>query len=610
MSDLTCADIEIRECIDKSRSFVMVAGAGSGKTSSLASALRYVKLKYGVRFKQNNQKVVYIADTKRAKEEMKRNLNNEDFYEVETIHSFLWNEISRFTNDIANLIYEQIVPASIKQCKVAMNGSRSKKEKAQVDIEKLEGILGCVLNITKFEYEDSDYSNFKDGKIGHYDVIKVATKLIKHRPVLQKIIGNKYPFIFVDETQDIDGDVIDAFNAIVENNDSFNVGYFGDPMQQIYDSGIGDIIGPKNHIVIKKNENYRSAPEIVKLGNRLRKDLQQISVGENAPIEGEVKLNIVQAEDPGASRNRYTNAQLDRALRMYDAVLGRIGWIDNKNSKCLFLARQIIAKRLKFIDLHHIFNGCHASQQAKTSFENGSHFLLKPFIKVIWPLVAAFENGDGREALRVLRTQSPLFYVDIPNDRRSVKKVLSLVNRHLDRLQELWRTGAIKDVLKYAYKNRLCPANSILVSHLYREQRTEEYKEELHYMEKTDWLVDEIFATNIGALEAYAEFINNRTPFSTQHGVKGEEYDNVLVFFDDVEASWSKYSFLKLFLPRLFGDGTDGQIRRTRRLAYVCLTRARRVLQIVLFCLRPIEAKEELVSKGLLEEEQIRIIEL
>lgn len=589
----------------------MVAGAGSGKTSSLASASRYVKSMFGVRFKQNKQKVVCITYTKRAREELKRRLIDQEFYEVETIHNFLWNEISRFTNDIANLIYEQIVPESIEQCKVAMNGSRSKKEKAQADIENLEEVLGCVLNITKFEYEDSGYSNFKDGKIGHYDVIKVGTNLIKHRPVLQKIIGNKYPFIFVDEAQDTDGDVIDALNAIVENNNSFNVGYFGDPLQQIYDSGIGEIRGPKNHKVIRKNENYRSAPEIVKLTNKLRNDaLQQISAGETSQIQGEVTLNLVQAENPEASRNRYSTAQIDQALRKYDAVLGRIGWIDGKKSKCLFLAWQIIVERLKFPDLYQMFNGCHASQQSKTSFENGSHFLLKPFIQVIWPLVSAFENGDDHEALRVLRTQSPLFHVGIPNDRRSVKEVLMLANRHLERIRDLWRTGAMRDVLIYAYENRLCKANSILESHLFREQRTEEYKEELHQMEKTDWLVDKFFATNVGEIRAYADFINNKTPFSTQHGVKGEEYDNVLVFFDDVEAAWSEYSFSKLLLPSLYGNGTDGQITRTRRQAYVCFTRARRVLQIVLFCLRPSAAKVELVSNGLFDKEQIRIIEL
>ena len=84
----------------------------------------------------------------------------------------------------------------------------------------------------------------------------------------------------------------------------------------------------------------------------------------------------------------------------------------------------------------------------------------------------------------------------------------------------------------------------------------------------------------------------------TQHGVKGEEYDDVLVLFDDVEAAWSVYSFAKLFPPGVAGEGTSGQIERSLRLAYVCFTRAQKTLRIVLFCPSPGEAKTELVAKG------------
>ena len=38
----TPADREVRECLSEARSFVMVAGAGAGKTTSLIKALAYL----------------------------------------------------------------------------------------------------------------------------------------------------------------------------------------------------------------------------------------------------------------------------------------------------------------------------------------------------------------------------------------------------------------------------------------------------------------------------------------------------------------------------------------------------------------------------------------
>ena len=38
----TDTDAQIRACIDSSKSFIMTAGAGSGKTTSLVKALGYI----------------------------------------------------------------------------------------------------------------------------------------------------------------------------------------------------------------------------------------------------------------------------------------------------------------------------------------------------------------------------------------------------------------------------------------------------------------------------------------------------------------------------------------------------------------------------------------
>jgi DNA helicase-2/ATP-dependent DNA helicase PcrA len=101
-----------------------------------------------------------------------------------------------------------------------------------------------------------------------------------------------------------------------------------------------------------------------------------------------------------------------------------------------------------------------------------------------------------------------------------------------------------------------------LAENLNREPRDEEYDQDVHTEEKSDWLADQFLTMSTNELLAYYEFASDHTPLSTQHGSKGEEYEDVLVVFDDIEAGWNMYSFNKLLTPAVAGDGTEGQLTR------------------------------------------------
>ena len=63
---LTSADKEIRECIADRRSFSMIAGAGSGKTTSLERALKYLRENEAHWLRRDGKKILCITYTKRA----------------------------------------------------------------------------------------------------------------------------------------------------------------------------------------------------------------------------------------------------------------------------------------------------------------------------------------------------------------------------------------------------------------------------------------------------------------------------------------------------------------------------------------------------------------
>ena len=213
-------------------------------------------------------------------------------------------------------------------------------------------------------------------------------------------------------------------------------------------------------------------------------------------------------------------------------------------------------------------------------------------------------------AIDILRRESPAFNIQGSNSSRPLREMIDLSNRLLDDLAGLWIAGTIRQILGFCRENQLLRISDRLAEQLDRQPRCDEYSEEEFGEDKGDWLADQFFQMKAGELQAYCDFLDENTAYSTQHGVKGEQYPNVLVVYDDVEASWTNYSFGKLLTPRTLGNPTDGQLDRGKKLAYVCFSRAEINLRILLFTPKPAAAKQELIGRGLLQAEQVRILPL
>ncbi len=607
--ELTDADVKIRQCLDDERSFSVVAGAGSGKTTSLVIALDYIREAKGKLLRRDDKKIACITFTNRAVSIISERLGWDDIYLVTTLHSFLWGEIKRFTNDIRLCLGDTLIPAQIEKHRERDNGGNSQRAiAARERVTSLTDDLTALGDIEKFKYDDtSSFSNYSEGRLSHDDIIAVSGLMISQNGILQKVIGQKYPYIFIDEAQDTFGEIVEAFNTACAKDGLPIVGYFGDPMQQIYDRGMGNFGAPEGSLAITKQENFRCAPQVIELLNSFRQDVQQFAAGENANIEGSVELVLVQSENPEAPRNRYSDEQLDRAATKFDVILDSWGWRDQQNVKLLFLVRQMIARRLGFSDFHKLFTGQYASSRAQEDYESGEHSLLKPFVRSIWPLVERYKHYDIRSVMNILRENSPAFDPEGENTKKSLKEMLELAELLVNELSERWDSDDLGTILRFARDNQLCNLSDRLLEDLDREPMQEDYDKNEHSTEKGRWLADSFFAMDTSKIAKYVDFVNDNTPFSTQHGVKGEEYSNVVVVFDDTEAAWNTYSFTKALTPGTSGEGTEGQLDRSRKLAYVCFSRAEVNLKVILFTPNPESAKAELIGEGLFTEGQISI---
>ena len=605
----TKADKQIELCLTDNLSFYVVAGAGSGKTTSLISALQHIQFAHGKRLRRNGQRVVCVTYTKRAVAVISERLAWDELFCVSTLHSFLWGEIKRFHGEIRAALHDELLPTYIAKHREEDDGKATKKAtEARAKADKLEQERDQLKSIDVFEYGDSPFSDFAKGELGHDDMIAVAAILIRGNERLQRIIGQKYPYIFVDEAQDTHDVVVEAFNTLCGKPGLPLVGYFGDPLQQIYDKRAGDFKGPEGSLRIPKEENFRSTKSVIALLNAFRTDLQQVAAGPNGMHEGSVRIRLLLSEEGKGERKRQTPEQLDASSLLLDKTLAEWGWTEGNDIKFLFLVRQMIARRQKFAELNELFNGDFASQRAHDEFEKGEHFLIRPFVSTLYPLICAYRADDRRRQIDILRTNAPAFDPKGENAKVSLANMLKRANANLKTLDDLCTNKTTKEVFKFCEDNRLCDVPQRLSDHLNRPPRAETYNDELNSAEKGDWLADAFFAIGLPQIERYCEFVTENTVFSTQHGVKGEQYDRVLVVFDDAGSAWNNYSFSRTLTPKTAGkEPTEGQLRLTTRMAYVCFSRARHDLRIVMYTSSPAAARTELIEKGLFKPEQIEI---
>lgn len=603
------ADARVRQCLDERRSFAMIAGAGSGKTSSLVDALRQIRDREGAILRRHGQRIACITFTKRAVEVIKSRLGFDDLYLVSTLHGFLWGQISRFHDDIREALRERRIPTLIEKAKKDDNGGKSKKAlKARAKIERLNADLSSIKSVKSFNYTDTNFSDYESGEIGHDDVIEIATYLFANNSTFRRITGLRFPYIFVDEAQDTFEGIVSGLNLVCGGAGLPLIGYFGDPWQQIYDQSTGVFAPPEGGEVITKTENFRCSKSVIRLLNAYRGDVEQYAAGDNKTCEGSVEFRLLKAEEPTEPRKRYAEDQIDRALARMDAVVADWGWDGREDVMKLFLARQMIARRLGFAELNRLFTGDYASSRAQDAFEAGEHFLLKPFLSTICPLITAEKQGDGRRIIDLLRRDSPAFAVDGLNAGKSLKMMIETSKALVSQLQDMWVTDKIGNILRFCIDKQVVRPSEKVIDHLGRDPRVEAFNEDLHAIDKGDWLADAFFQMTGEQVARYADYIANNTAYSTQHGVKGEEYSKVMVVYDDVEAAWSQYSFNKTLTPLTAGEPTERQRSLTQKLSYVSFSRAREDLRVLMFTNDPEAARAELIGRKLLDSHQIRVM--
>ncbi|CAD7731429.1 ATP-dependent DNA helicase Rep [Xanthomonas hydrangeae] len=614
----TPADLEVRACLDREppRSFVVVAGAGSGKTTSLIKALAHLGETRGPALRRAGQKIACITYTEVAVGEISEDVGVSPLFQISTIHSFLWSIVRPFHSDILVWVQDRIKEKIAERCEHFNKPRTQEKTKARLEQEMvdLEAELAEVHKVEKFDYGTG--SSYAEGILGHDDILKLAPACIVVRPLLRQVIAARFPYIFVDESQDTHPDVVMALQTIAAEHPELCVGFFGDPMQRIYMGGAGPIELGEDWSEITKPENFRCPRAVLDVINAIRAEgdgLEQtrgrtrMVDGHEQPVEGTSNLFVLPSDGDRTAClmavRQWLSEQTDDTQWLND--------VRESDVRLLVLVHRMAASRLGFPSLYAALND-RAPMSLSEGLSDGTAWPLLPFVQHILPLVVSEQAGENFNVISILRSVSPKLEPDRLSGQDTAT-VLSDLQQAVRTLVELLAEGSqatILDVLKHVRDSELLRLDDRFDAHLAddpQNNHTSGYDN-----------VQAFIACGIQNLWAYQRYFSEESPFATHHGVKGAQFERVLVVIDDDEANYRQYSYGKYlgYTPLSENDdehiaaGEESVLDRTRRLFYVCCSRATKDLAVVIFVPNVEVARAAIIEKKLFPQNVIRGAEL
>lgn len=600
------ADDLIKKCLkmDNPKSFFMFAGAGSGKTRSLVKALNYINTSIGTTLLQSGRKVAVITYTNAASEEIKQRAQYNPLFEISTIHSFSWSLISAYTNDIRDWLKAKL-EKRIDELTQQQSKSRSKTSKAYLErankIVKRTERLRYLDTVKRFIY-NPDGLNLEANSLDHAEVIQITADFLTLKPTFKAVFIDKYPIVLIDESQDTKKELISVlFSVQQEYKDRFLLGLFGDTMQRIYLDGKEDLAEsiPDDWEKPCKVMNHRSQKRIVDLCNNIRKDadgIQQCSRTDKP--NGIVRVFITDNEDAFAceqiARNRMSR------------ITGDNDWENIEKVKSLTIEHKMAASRLGFKSFFDYMNNVNSYKQGLVK---GNLSVISLFTHILIPLQDAYYSDNQFEIMRIIREHSIDFerHKDsltsgvIESLKQSVEELLSLLsNEH----------STCRDLLNIVYEKRLFQLHKDLLRLLedFPSEDDNEYDKYINLKKALDSEFIEI--------KRYYTYVQGKASFDTHQGVKGLEFDRVMVIIDDKESKGTTFSY-----NRLFGvedkterdkknerEGRETSLDRTRRLLYVTCSRAKESLAIVYYTPSIDDTYKAILSTEWFTEEEIEAL--
>ncbi|NQY30668.1 MAG: ATP-dependent helicase [Flavobacteriaceae bacterium] len=668
---------EIEKCIKEKQNFVLQGGAGSGKTETLKQTLGFISQKYP------DKKAACITHTNLAAAEIASRVGKS--YTISTIHSFLNDLIKDFKINIHQVVFEifKLNKVERKELSFYDGDERLQKKEEHKNYKKLyekygkqlfkikkesigkvvgkpeydkkpvsfndklntkienlnleiEGIIAKTdyKDKNKVKYNETKFDSLKNLTFGHDSLLTISHLLFGKYDLLGKILNDKFDFIFIDEYQDTNEQIIDVFLNSIPNTNKTIVGFFGDSMQGIYDDGIGDVnsyISSGQLIKIEKEDNFRCSEQVISFINQFRNDdLKQIvALKKDETIEhrqgfGKLYYSIYNDKKPNSHSN---SDDKEKYLSILNSLIKEVEK-ENKGFKKLMLTNKSISIEVGFRELYRIFDDRYLDVKDEIekvlsriqmidlaelfcAYKNNRYnFVISELKNAGFVIKSITDKARIKECFeKILKPDcSAIEAIEIAFENKLIKKseaFSNYENRKDERLKEF------KNNKEYQGFKKLFNEGHNTFSKMSKEKSDfhKEKFEELEYLLKEENFYTDIFSEKLSFSEVinYYKYITEleenieekeKIEFMTMHKTKGSSIENVIVVLD--EYFWSKYDFKTIFN----NETSDKKYDKTLKLFYVACSRAKS--NLINVRLIPNE-EEEIIKKYFTESKKIEL---
>ncbi|MES2479456.1 MAG: UvrD-helicase domain-containing protein [Bacteroidota bacterium] len=548
------------QTLEAKKNFIFEAGAGAGKTFSLLEALKFLIDKDARAFLRDHKKIACITFTNIAKEQIDKRTDKHPIVHSDTIHGFCWSMINSFQNEIRKLLptigdWEDRITEFFNAALTSESGD----DNAEFNTFEVLGKKPVIYELGYASIEDDSIT------LHHDDVVNLMVALLDNEK-FRNLLISKYPVIFIDEYQDTFAPfAAKLLQYFVTPETGPLIGFFGDHWQKIYGKGCGKIDNEKL-IVIPKNANFRSVPNVVNILNHMRpgllQDVKDITSQGFAAVyhtnawSGARRTGSHWAGDlPSQNAHEYLNY-----LRQ---ILEQSEWdFAPEKTKILMLTHNVLAEEQGYRQLADIFTH-------NDSFIKKEDKYIEFFVDFIEPICEAYEGKRYGEMFAIIGNSK--YGISAHSDKILWQEVMT-------ELIAIRNSGTIGEVLSFLYGvGKLKISNAVdQLEKMYNSYVSEPNVDEPSKITR----IRKLKALPYTEIISFTKFITAHTPFATKHSVKGDQFENVLVV---VGRGWNQYNFDQMLA--WFNDGVPpGKIEtfeRSRNLFYVACSRPMKRLGIL-----------------------------
>ena len=627
--------------ISKNKSTLFNAGAGAGKTYSLIECLKYVIREEGRNLENKNKKVICITYTNVATNEIKERLGNTNLILVSTIHERIWSLINNklYQSKLVEIHFEY-TKEKIKEENEKLKKNKkyllyNKEEKSYINeiisktnikiqflnkdnfeeelkkenisdeiffdmkvtnfkeiykkLKKISKLENCLKEIENKKYKNIEYTplfNFDvlhKMKISHDTLLEYGYRMIKKFDLLKQIIIDKYPYIFIDEYQDTDEKVVKIMNLLDEYskkiNHKFYVGYFGDYVQNIYNSGVGELIKELHTDLdnVYKKYNRRSAKEIIEVANKIKKnEFLQESIYEDSD-GGTIEFFSGKEEE--------IKAFLEKVEKEWNIT-------QDSPLHCFILTNKLIAEYSGFQDIYDFF---YKSDYYKKNYNQLTSELFSNDMTKLGSIpsfffrIIKFLNDLQNEKTFVTDIFSKVYRGKNLKQLRTLKKIMveirnskkETLNDYLEKIFELYNRNEdldYKKIVKNVFQIEDISLENIK-KYIIQELFDDEYENNINEVENFLKIeINQYFNWYRYLIEEKGEKIY----YHTYHGTKGREFENVVIIMENSFGRNNKNLFFDFFknYNKKIEEKDLKKHNEARNLLYVSVTRAIKNLKI------------------------------